>query len=240
MREEARTQLRKLWHPSVSQLSAAVVMMLLGLMVVTQIHTRTSHASYANARPEDLIQLADGLDAESRRLETELKSLEQTKRELESRQDTAQAARDTAHARLGELEIIAGTAAAQGPGVRITITDPRRKVSAAMLLDAIEEMRDAGAEAMEANDQVRIAGPSWVAGPPGATTIDGRQVSGTITLDVIGDPHALDEAARFRGGLVTDMTAPAVGASVRIERLDRVEVTSLRAPSSPQYARPTR
>lgn len=229
-----------LLHPGRGQFVVALVLGLIAVGFVWQVRARTSSGDYATARREDLVQLADGLDAESRRLDAELRQLEQTRRELESGRNSAEVARTAARKRLDDLAVLAGTAPAQGPGVRITITDARRKVDAPMLLDALEELRDAGAEAIEVNDSVRVVASSWVGGPPGATTVDGRQVAGTITLEAIGDPHALEEAARFRGGLVSDVSAPTVGAVVRIEQVERIEVRSLHAQVPHQYARPAR
>lgn len=229
-----------LLHVSRSQIVVAVVLGLLAMGFVMQVRARANDTSYATARRADLVQMADGLDAETRRLEGDLRSLEETRRALESNRGSAEVARNASRARLDELAILAGTAAAQGPGVRITITDVKHKVDVAMLLDALEEMRDAGAEAIELNDTVRVVAQSSVGGTTGATTVDGRPVAGTIVLDVIGDPHALEEAARFRGGLATEVTSPAVGAAITIERSERIEVTSLHAVAPPQYARPAR
>jgi uncharacterized protein YlxW (UPF0749 family) len=66
----------------------------------------------------------------------------------------------------------------------------------------------------------------------------GAPVSRPLTIDVIGDPHSLEEAARFRGGIVSEITGPKIGGSVQIEQLDDVVVASLHAPPASQYARP--
>ena len=63
---------------------------------------RTTHAS---ARREDLIQLLDGLSAESRRLEGEITQLEQTRSNLRSGADTQRVARAEAERHLIELSI---------------------------------------------------------------------------------------------------------------------------------------
>ena len=55
----------------------------------------------------------------------------------------------SAQDRLDTLGILTGTVPATGPGVVITITDPDHKVTAALLLDALQELRDAGAEAVQ-------------------------------------------------------------------------------------------
>ena len=55
---------------------------------------------------------------------------------------------------------------------------------------------------------------------------------------MIGDPHSLEEAARFRGGIVSEITGPKIGGDVQIDQSDDVVVTSLHAPPASQYARP--
>ena len=50
--------------------------------------------------------------------------------------------------------------------------------------------------------------------------IDGKPVSRPITFEVIGDPHSLEEAARFRGGIVSEITGPKIGGQVQIEPLE--------------------
>ena len=52
--------------------------------------------------------------------------------------------------------------------------------------------------------------------------MDGQRLQRPITMEVIGDSHSLEEAARFRGGLVSEITGPRIGGSVSIERLDEV------------------
>ena len=60
------------------------------------------------------------------------------------------------------LRILTGTVAATGPGVTLTIDDPDGSVTAATLLDGVEELRDAGAEAIEINDSVRVVASTCV------------------------------------------------------------------------------
>ena len=68
--------------------------------------------------------------------------------------------------------------------------------------------------------------------------VDGVDITAPITLEVIGDSHALDEGARFRGGLVSQVQAEQVGGQVLISRLDEVRIDALHAPATPQWAKP--
>jgi uncharacterized protein YlxW (UPF0749 family) len=147
-------------------------------------------------------------------------------------------AREEAEKRVQVLSILAGTMPAEGPGIRMRIADPDSKVDADVLLNAVEEMRDAGAEVMEVNDTIRVVASTWFSSDASGLVIDGRQVSTPITVEVIGEPHSLEEAARFRGGIVSEITGPQIGGSVEIERLDRVVVESLHPVRQNQYAQP--
>ncbi len=50
--------------------------------------------------------------------------------------------------------------AAQGPGITLTVEDTKGTVEADMLLDAIQELRAAGAEAIQVND-VRVVADTY-------------------------------------------------------------------------------
>jgi uncharacterized protein YlxW (UPF0749 family) len=203
-----------------------------------QIRINAAGDTYASARREDLIQLLDGLSAESRRLEGEIAQLEQTRSNLQSGADTQRVAREEAEKHFSELSILAGTAPAEGPGIRMRIADPKAAVDAGVLLDAVEEMRDAGAEVIEVNNTIRIVGSTWFGSDASGLVIDGKPVSRPITFEVIGEPHSLEEAARFRGGIVSEITGPKIGGQVQIEPQSRVVIESLHAASENQYARP--
>ena len=237
--EKTRGRLRTaLLHPGRGQILAAVILFVVGAAGVMQIKSNAADDTYASARREDLIQLLDGLSEESRRLEGEIAQLEQTRSNLQSGADTQRVARDEARKHFDELSILAGTAAAQGPGIRMRIADPKAAVDSGVLLDAVEEMRDAGAEVIEVNNTIRIVGSTWFGADDRGLVIDGKPVGRPITFEVIGDPNSLEEAARFRGGIVSEITGPKIGGQVQIERESRLVIESLHTTRENQYARP--
>ncbi len=227
-----------LLRPGRGQVLAAIILFVVGAAGAMQIRINAGDDTYASARREDLIQLLDGLSAESRRLEGEIAQLEETRSNLQSGADTQRVAREQAEEHLSELSILAGTAPAVGPGIRMRIADPRAAVDAGVLLDAVEEMRDAGAEVIEVNNTIRIVGSTWFGSDARGLVIDGKPVSRPITFEVIGDPHNLEEAAQFRGGIVSEITGPTIAGQVQIEREKRLVIESLHAGGENQYARP--
>ncbi|HEY5980889.1 MAG TPA: DUF881 domain-containing protein [Microlunatus sp.] len=229
---------RALAHPGRGQVIAAVILFVVGVGGAMQIRLNAADDAYTNARREDLIQILDGLGAESRRLESEIAELQQTKTTLQSGADSRRVAQEESEQRLDELSILAGTVPAEGPGISMRISDPDRKVTASELLDAVQEMRDAGAEVIEFNDQVRVVASTWFGSDGTTLIVDGQRLQRPITMEAIGDPHSLEEAARFRGGLVSEITGPRIGGTVSIERRDDLAIRSLHSPAENQYARP--
>ena len=71
------------------------------------------------------------------------------------------------------LNIIAGLVPVSGPGLRVTITEPTSRVSVGSLLDTVQELRTAGAEAMEFNDQIRLVAQTLVRDAVGGIALDG-------------------------------------------------------------------
>lgn len=228
----------RLVRPSRAQLVVGLVLALVAFGIVTQVRSHNDGEDYSSARREDLIQLLDQLTNETRRLESEAAELEDTRRELESGADAEKVAREEARKRAEVLGILSGTLPAEGPGIRMVITDPNGKVTPQILLNVIQEMRDAGGEVIEVNDEIRLVASSWVALGPDGIVIDGVLVHTPITIEVIGDPHALEEAARFRGGLVSEITGPSVGGRVDLVQVDSLQISSLHTPKANQYAQP--
>lgn len=236
--EQTESWVTRLIRPSRAQVVVALVLALVAFGVVTQVRSQSEGEDYSSARREDLIQLLDQLTNETRRLESEAAELETTRRELESGADAEKVAREEARKRAEALGILSGTLPAEGPGIRMVITDPEHLVTPQILLNVIQEMRDAGGEVIEINDEIRLVASSWVARSPDGIVIDGILVTSPITIEVIGDSHALEEAARFRGGLVSEITGPSVGGRVDLVQVDRLQISSLHTPKANQYAQP--
>lgn len=233
------SHLRAFLRPSRGQLVVAAVLALTAMLVVVTLRSQGLQPAYNNLRREELIQLLDNLSGETRRLETELRELQTTRDELASGAQGAQAAEAEARRRLETLEIIGGTVPAHGSGIRLTIEDPAGRLSPELLLDGLEELRDAGAEVIEFDDTVRVVASTWVGlDDRGRIVVDGHVLSVPVVIDVIGDPPTLEAGARFRGGLVSQVEGDRVGGRVRIEQLDDVVIDSVVPPRVNRFAVP--
>ena len=231
-----RDLVRALTRPSTSQILLAAVLLVFGVGVGTQLTTKAADDPFATARRADLIQLLDTANTETTRLETEIAALKSTRDKLQSGVDSAKVAQTEAQNRLNNLAILNGTIGATGPGIRVVVYDPGQKVTASTLLDAIEEFRDAGAEVIEINDSIRVVASTWFGTANGGLVADNAAISLPVVIDVIGEGHALEEAARFRGGLVSQVQQ--MGGTVTITQETTVTITAVRQLPQNQYAHP--
>ena len=215
----------------------AVLLALLGFAAAAQIRLTHQDGSYAGQRREDLIELLDSLSAAAERTQKQIDELERTRSDLLSSSERRQAALDEAAEQLAVLGILAGTVAAEGPGVVVTITDPSGAVTAASILNGVEELRDAGAEAIEVNDRARIVASTSFIERDGGIVIDGHELRPPYVLDAIGSTHTLSEAVIFPGGLADDVRR--LGGEALVEEAAVVRVDSLHPADPPEYAQPT-
>jgi uncharacterized protein YlxW (UPF0749 family) len=224
-------------RPSRAQFVVALLLCALGIAAATQIRLTHSDDDFAGQRREDLVDLLDSLSSATDRARTQLDDLEQTRNELQSSSARRAAVLEEGQQRLAVLGILSGAVAATGPGVTITIDDPRGSVQAATLLDGIEELRDAGAEAIEINDSVRVVATTSFIDGDGEIIVDGETLRPPYVIDAIGASHTLSEAVVFPGGLSDDVERD--GGTVTVKEADVVEVGSLHPIEQPQYAQPT-
>lgn len=223
-------------RPGRPQMVVAVLLAVLGFAAVVQVQSFQDDTDLAGARRGDLVQLLDSLDAGEERASSQLRQLNETKEQLESSTERTKAARKAAREEADTLSILSGTVAVNGPGVRITITDSDNAVGASTLLNAVEELRDAGAEAIQLNGVVRVIAQSYFVDSDRGIRVDGRELTRPIVIDVIGDPDTLSEAVEFRGGLIDEVEL--VGGEVVVEKPNKVEITALSDPREPEYAQP--
>jgi uncharacterized protein YlxW (UPF0749 family) len=224
-------------EPARRQVVVAVLLALLGFAATTQIQT-TRHDNTLSGQPrENLVQLLDSLSAAADRAQLQLNQLRRSRGTLLSSSRSAQAALAEGRKRLRELQLLAGTVSAVGPGITLTITDPAGAVSAAALLNGIEELRDAGAEAIEINSRVRVVASTAFTEPRGVVTVDGSALRAPYVIEAIGSPHTLSEAVRFPGGLADQISQ--LGGTVNVKAAGQVSVSSLHPVQPPEYAQPT-
>jgi uncharacterized protein YlxW (UPF0749 family) len=247
--ERTSDVVRRLLTPRLRRVDLAVAGLLavLGFAAVVQVRSTQEDGPLATARQEDLVQILDDLTNRNDRLRAEIDSLEQARREITSGTDSSAAALAEAQRRAQLLGVLAGTVAARGPGLRLTITDADGRIGPDVLLNALEELRAAGAEAVQLDGSVAageqpassvrvVASTSFLAGEQGGVVVDGQLLRPPYRFLVVGDAPTLAIALTIPGGVVDDVEQR--GGRAVIERSEDVLVGALRPLGEPRYARP--
>lgn len=228
-------RLRLMGRPRATRanLVVALLALSLGFAIAAQVR-QTDLEGLANLREDELVRILDNVTQENSRLSGEIRELEQTRSQLAAGA-TSEEARAAAQARLDSIQVLSGTVGATGPGIVLTITDPERRVTAALLLDTLQELRDAGSEAVEING-VRVVASTYFTDLDGGVTVSGQRIQSPYVIRAIGDPPTMAAAMDIPGGVRESVRR--LNADATIDQRDSLDITSLHSPSSPQYAQP--
>lgn len=217
-----------------------LLLVALGFALITQVRTANTDTQLSTARPEDLVRILSDLDARQERLRRELAELEESKRQLESGVQGREAALAEARRRAEVLGILAGTLPAEGPGLEVVFSPRDQRIRADSVLDAVEELRGAGAEAMQISGSgaqpVRIVAASYFVDSGEGLTVDGVLMSAPYTVEAIGDAQTMQTALNIPGGVVDAVRQR--GGNVTMRQPDVVRVTALHSGGPLRHARP--
>jgi uncharacterized protein YlxW (UPF0749 family) len=147
-----------------------------------------------------------------------------------------------ARRRADELGILAGTLPAQGQGLSIRLVPGGQPIRATTVLEAIEELRGAGAEAMQiagaGGRPVRIVASTYFVdgGSAGGIIVDGNELSGPYTVTVIGPGPTMRTALTIPGGVYDTVSRD--GGTVVVDEPGVVRVDALHPEVQLRYAKP--
>jgi uncharacterized protein YlxW (UPF0749 family) len=208
----------------------------LGFAIVVQVHANSQSDSLASLPEDDLIVILDDQNSRADRLREQIAELQAKLSVLQDSGNGAAAARQQAEQDAQTLGILLGTLPATGPGVQVTITDSANKLQAEQLLDVVEELRGAGAEAIQFGP-VRVSTDSAFTTVDGRVAVDGVVLNAPYVVLAIGDSTTLDTALNIPGGVAAVLRAAGGGLTVS----DRPSVTIRAVRSLPvtKYASPS-
>lgn len=217
-----------------------VLLALLGFTLAVQLRGESVDSDLAAMREDDLVRLQSDLSAQEDRLQREIASLEESQRQLQSGAQGRAAALEEATRRADELAILAGTVPASGPGLVIRFIAGPEPIAASDILNAVQELRGADAEAMQIEGSdgttVRVVASTYFVDADGGLQVSGRKLTGPYTMTVIGDPPTMRTALNIPDGLVPSIKSD--GGNVIVDERDAVDVTALAAPVDLKHAKP--
>jgi uncharacterized protein YlxW (UPF0749 family) len=226
---------------SATKLVVALLLGLLGFSFAVQVRSVADDPTAAALDEEDLVRILANLDTHEERLREEIRELEDTRTRLSTAGQSQQEALAEATRRADELGILAGTLPAQGPGVVVQLSGAPGVITAATMLDAVQELRSAGAEAMQiegtTGGAVRVIASTYFVDHEDGIVVDGTPLTGAYRIVAIGDPQTLAPALHIPGGVVASVQGDGGTVTVQ-EEPGGVEVSTVRQPDTLEHARP--
>lgn len=147
--------------------------------------------------------------------------------------------------RLERAEMIGGLSQVRGPGVEVTIEDSTVKtndanVSAYLihdldLLRVINELRDAGAEAIDLNGE-RLLATSEIRCAGSTLSVNNARYSQPYVIHAIGDPQTLENALTMRNGVIDVLSL--YGIKTSVVRKDEILIKAYDGDFAFKYAQP--
>jgi uncharacterized protein YlxW (UPF0749 family) len=138
---------------------------------------------------------------------------------------------------LERLGVLNGAVEVAGPGAQVMLDGP---VTVLDLYDLLNELRNAGAEAITLNDQRIVASSVIAPTTDGSIAVDGTVTRHPYTFAAIGDPTTLESALLRPGGLLAVFSNSREGLRVGVQRRERL-IAPAHAPIGDfQYGAPTK
>ncbi|WP_313279167.1 DUF881 domain-containing protein [Timonella senegalensis] len=217
-----------------AQILSALLLGLLGFALVAQLQL-SQKDELSGLRQSELVNLLDDVTRRSSELEDETLRLNGLVGELESGTNSQLAAQQAAEENAATQGILSGRLPAEGPGITIGVTEGEKAISASALFNILEELRNAGAEAVEVNG-LRMITSSYFTDTDQGVVIDGVVVAAPYQWKAIGDANTMQPALEIPGGAMASIRGN--GGEGNISVLDTVEIKSVVEVREPEFARP--
>lgn len=184
----------------------------------------------------DLTRILASLSSESTALQEELAALKIDLNNVQNSTQQEGAAAQEANDQLAALQVLAGTVPVTGAGLEMVIADPSSQVTFDALVDAVQELRDAGAEALTINGR-RIGATSSFGQRGNDVTLDGVVLPRPFSLTAIGPAATMEGGLNIPGGSIDTLRARN-GVQVSVNKVGNLEMPALENPPKFEQARP--
>lgn len=203
----------------VAQATLFAVAMLIGMLGVGQLNSQARPIEISRLSATELSTLIETLTAANRELRSGLADIRDQLRQYEVSGPQSQSALQVSREDLRRITAFGGLAAVDGQGI---VMDVNGNLDAIALNDLINELRNAGAEAI-AVDAIRITASSVATEGPRAMELDGVEVGEQFTLRAIGSPDGLLGAMERPGGIISQLKL-FIKATIQIRQANSVKL----------------
>jgi uncharacterized protein YlxW (UPF0749 family) len=198
-----------------SQALVAAVAFILGILVVVQIRSQAGNNTLAAMSSQDLTFLVANLNTRNDQLRREIATLQSQLAALESGGSLGATSVNEIRAEIDRIRAWAGLDPVGGRGIEITVGGP---ITAWAVEDLVNELKNAGAEAIAVED-VRVV-PGTVfggGGGGGGLSVDDTALGDPFTIQVIGPPDTLTGSLARAGGIIAQLAATDPDATIDVQ-----------------------
>ncbi len=232
MKKKIRVKTPKgLQTPQSRRYFAVILSVLLGVFISIAIKQNDQPELLTSVREDELVLILDDLSKQKDSLEIELLKQTQILESLKS--GSGDEARKAAQNRIDQLILLSGTAPVSGRGIQVLITGDVYSVNSFTILDTVQELRDAGAVAIEVNG-VRVINSTYFTDTNEGISVNNTKIRSPYKLLALGDPETMSTALKIPGGMSETVTTS--GGNVIITEFPELEITSSVPLTTPEYA----
>jgi len=217
----------------VAQTTLFAVAMLIGLLGVGQLNSQARPIEISRLSATELSTLIETLTAGNRELRSGVADIREQLRQYEVSGPRGESALQVSREDLRRITAFGGLAAVGGQGI---VMDVDGNLDAIALNDLINELRNAGAEAI-AVDGARITARSVAIEGPRSIELDGIEVGEQFTLRAIGSPDGLLGAMERPGGIISQLEL-FIKATIQIRQAESVELPATALSLGPVVGKP--
>lgn len=212
------------------QIAIAIVCLVLGLMLSIQFRTiKQGVGPVSEYRARELAAQLKNVKEENAKLQNVKNDYESKIKEYEDTASQGSLSAKILKDELDQARILAGVEDVEGQGITVVVDDLKFSekvnyplISYSMLLELLNELNAAGAEAVSINDQ-RIISTTEIRQVGGIhININTVSYAPPFVFKAIGDPKTLEAALRLREGIVERIETSGVAVTVTQEQLVKI------------------
>ena len=183
-----------------AQITLSIICLLVGIMLVTQFRTQTRiQRSVLTESATNQAMIVSNLYDSNVALRKEVDNLQQQLAQYERTSELSDVT--TMADELNRMRIATGLSEVSGPGVELRVVASLTRED---VQDLINELRNAGAEALAVNRQ-RLVAQSAVIGEQAALAVNGELLGAPYLFQVVGHPDTIERALVRKGGVLAIM-----------------------------------
>lgn len=202
----------------ISHMTLTILAFLLGflMMAQSQAYRLTSKARASGSTADQSIILSSLVEANAE-LRAEINTLEA---QLDSyRSAGSSGLLEPLVEELNRIKMVNGLVEVSGPGITVRISGP---LNALNLQDLVNELRNAGAEAIALNGERLVLRSAVTVDDQGWLTVDDARLASPYVFEAVGDSKTLETALLRSGGLIAVLEHSHTDLQVDISRTDKL------------------